>query len=51
MKISVRCPGPDVRVLDVGDRFRCTAVAGGTTMIEEVTVAAVSGSVTYRTVN
>lgn len=51
MKISVRCPGPDVRVLDVGDRFRCTAVAGGTTMIEEVTVAAVSGAVTYRTVN
>lgn len=51
MKISVRCPGSEVRVLDVGDTFRCTAVAGDTTMIDEVTVADVNGAVSFRTVN
>ena len=51
MEITVGCPGAAVRVLDVGATFRCSVIAGGTNMAQEVTVADLGGEVTYRAVS
>lgn len=51
MDITVRCSGPAARVLNVGATFRCSVIAGGTPMIEEVTVADLGGTVSYRAVS
>lgn len=45
--VTVRCPGPAVRVLAVGASFRCDAFAAGTAMPQRATVADRHGTIAF----